>query len=64
MVHARIKRIVFGALEPRAGALQSQFQLMENSPYNHSIVWDGGVLAEQCGATLADFFRQKRTIKK
>ena len=64
MVHARIKRIVFGALEPRAGALQSQFQLMENSPYNHSIVWDGGVLADQCGAIIANFFRQKRPIKK
>ena len=64
MVHARIKRIVFGALEPRAGALQSQFQLMENSPYNHSIAWNGGVLAEQCAAMMADFFRQKRSIKK
>ena len=64
MVHARIKRIVFGALEPRAGALQSQFQLMENSPYNHSIIWDGGVLADQCGAVMANFFRQKRTVKK
>lgn len=64
MVHARIKRVVFGALEPRAGALQSQFRLMENSPYNHSIVWSGGVLGEQCGAMMADFFRQKRSIKK
>jgi len=64
MVHARIKRVIFGALEPRAGALQSQFQLMENSPYNHSIVWDSGVLAEQCAAMMADFFRQKRIIKK
>ena len=64
MVHARIKRVIFGALEPRAGALQSQFQLMENSPYNHSIAWNGGVLAEQCAAMMADFFRQKRSIKK
>ncbi len=64
MVHARIKRVIFGALEPRAGALQSQFQLMENSSYNHSIAWNGGVLAEQCAAMMADFFRQKRSIKK
>lgn len=63
MVHARIKRVVFGALEPRAGALQSQLQLMEHGPYNHSIVWDGEVLAEQCGAMMADFFRQKRGLK-
>ena len=64
MVHARIKRVIFGALEPRAGALQSQFQLMKNSSYNHSIAWNGGVLAEQCAAMMADFFRQKRSIKK
>ena len=63
MVHARIKRVIFGALEPRAGALKSQLQLMEHGPYNHSIVWDGGVLAEQCGAMMADFFRQKRDLK-
>ena len=63
MVHARIKRVIFGALEPRAGALKSQLQLMEDGPYNHSIVWDGGVLAEQCGAMMADFFRQKRDLK-
>ena len=63
MVHARIRRVIFGALEPRAGALKSQLQLMEHGPYNHSIVWDGGVLAEQCGAMMADFFRQKRDLK-
>ena len=62
MVHARIKRIVFGALEPRAGALKSQLQLMEKGPYNHSIVWDGGVLEAQCSTMISEFFRQKRSL--
>lgn len=60
MVHARINRIVFGAAEPRAGALQSQLRLMDQDHYNHSIEWQGGVLAEQCGAIISDFFRRKR----
>ena len=60
MVHARIKRIFFGTPEPRAGALQSQLQLLEKSPYNHSINWHGGLLADQCSALISDFFRNKR----
>jgi len=60
MVHARIKRIIFGAIEPRAGALQSQLQLMDGGHYNHSIDWQGGVLADQCGAIMLNFFRGKR----
>lgn len=60
MVHARIKRIIFGAAEARAGALQSQLQLMDGDYYNHVIEWHGGVLADQCGAVMRDFFREKR----
>jgi tRNA(adenine34) deaminase len=63
MVHARIKRVVFGALEPRAGALQSQLQLMDHGPYNHSIVWEGGLLEAQCSKMISTFFRQKRDLK-
>ena len=60
MVHARIRQIFFGALEPRAGALTSQLQLMEDDLFNHSILWEGGILADQCATLLRDFFRQKR----
>ena len=63
MVHARIKRVVFGALEPRAGALQSQLQLMDHGPFNHSIAWEGGVLEAQCSKMISTFFRQKRDLK-
>ena len=61
MVHARIRQIFFGALEPRAGALTSQLQLMEDGHFNHSILWEGGILADQCATVLRDFFRQKRS---
>jgi tRNA(adenine34) deaminase len=64
MVHARIKRIFFGALEPRAGALQSQLQLLNNGPYNHSIECQGGLLAEECSALMSNFFRDKRQETK
>ena len=57
MIHGRIGRIVFGAAEPRAGALESQLKLMDSSHFNHSIEWQGGVLAQECGAIISDFFR-------
>lgn len=63
MIHGRIRRIVFGALEPRAGALQSQLQLMDQSHYNHSFEWVGGVLEQQCGDLISEFFRRKRERK-
>ena len=64
MVHARIDKIVFGAKEPRAGALESQLRLMDESHYNHSIEWQGGVLAEECGAIISRFFSAKRAKEK
>ena len=63
MIHGRIGRIVFGAAEPRAGALESQLKLMDRSHFNHSIEWQGGVLAQECGAIISDFFRAKRVKK-
>jgi len=63
MIHGRIGRIVFGAAEPRAGALESQLKLMDSSHFNHSIEWQGGVLAQECGAIISDFFRAKRVKK-
>lgn len=60
MIHGRIGRVIFGAPEPRAGALQSQLQLMDANHYNHSMEWQGGVLAEECGEIISSFFRRKR----
>lgn len=60
LLHARIKRLVFGAAEPRAGAVQSHLKLLEKSHFNHTIEWRGGVLAADCGALMQRFFREKR----
>ncbi len=60
MVHARIKRVVFGATDPKAGAVTSVFQLGIAQQFNHHIIYEGGLLAEQCGQMLSDFFRARR----
>ncbi|MBK6959803.1 MAG: tRNA adenosine(34) deaminase TadA [Gammaproteobacteria bacterium] len=60
LIHARVARLVFGAREPRAGAVASQFELLEAGCFNHRIAWSEGVLAAECGALLVDFFRSRR----
>ena len=60
LVHSRIKRLVFGATEPRAGAIVSAIQLLDGPQFNHRIEVEGGVLAEQCGEIMQNFFREKR----
>lgn len=60
MIHARVERLVYGAAEPRAGAVESQLQLLDQDFYNHKMQYSSGVLADQCGAKLTDFFRAKR----
>lgn len=60
LVHARIETVVFGAREPRAGAVVSQHQLLDGSVYNHRPKYVEGVLAEECAVRLQDFFRARR----
>jgi tRNA(adenine34) deaminase len=60
MVHARVKRLVFGAPEPRAGAVISTLRLLEGPQLNHRVDVTGGVLAEQCAEVMQTFFRQRR----
>lgn len=60
MVHARVTRLVFGAWDPRQGAAGSAFDLAHSKALNHSLDSFGGVLAEECGALLKDFFRRRR----
>lgn len=56
MIHSRVQRVVFGAREPRAGAVVSQLQLAGQSFYNHQIEVTEGVLADECGALVSTFF--------
>lgn len=60
MVHARVKRLVYGALDFKAGVIQSKTALLDQSFLNHRVEHVGGVLAEQCGSLLSEFFRKRR----
>ena len=60
MIHARIKRVVFGATDPKTGAAGSVFDLLQDPRHNHRITVQGGVLAEIASKKLSDYFRAKR----
>lgn len=60
MLHARITRMVFGALEPKAGAIQSHLGLLDQDHFNHRIEYRGGVFAEECAAMMWAFFQSRR----
>ncbi len=60
MIQARVERIVFGATDPKGGALQSVYRIGCDDRLNHSFVVTGGVRAEECAALLKGFFRQRR----
>ncbi|MBA3593666.1 MAG: tRNA adenosine(34) deaminase TadA [Polaromonas sp.] len=64
MLHARLKRVVFGAADPKTGAAGSVLNLFEHAQLNHQTQVQGGVLAEECGAALQDFFRQRRSTQR
>lgn len=60
LVQARITRLVFGAYDPKRGAVISAFNLAESGMVNHRIECVGGILAETCGELLKDFFQARR----
>ncbi|MCP6695296.1 tRNA adenosine(34) deaminase TadA [Pseudomonas donghuensis] len=60
IVHSRISRVVYGALEPKAGVVQSQGQFFTQGFLNHRVMFEGGVLAQECGTILSEFFKARR----
>jgi tRNA(adenine34) deaminase len=60
MVHARIKRLVFGAQDAKAGGVVSKVQALDLAHLNHRVEYAGGLLAEQCGGLLSRFFQERR----
>jgi tRNA(adenine34) deaminase len=58
--HARIARVVYGARDPKTGAAGSVLDLFAAERLNHHAEVEGGVLAEECGALLSDFFATRR----
>jgi tRNA(adenine34) deaminase len=64
LIHSRVERVVYGALEPKAGAVESNLQLLGSQHFNHRLSVQGGVLAEECSAVISDFFKKRRAQKK
>lgn len=60
MFHARVARVVFGAADPKTGACGSVLNLFAETRLNHHAQVEGGVLAQECGALLRDFFAARR----
>lgn len=61
MMHARLAKVVFGASDPKTGACGSVLNLFEQEQLNHHTEIVGGVMAEECGAMLKNFFAARRT---
>ena len=60
MIHARIKRLVFGAPDPKTGAAGSVLNLLQDERLNHRVICEGNVLGEACGELLRRFFKERR----
>ena len=60
LIHARVGRLVYGAVEPKTGAVESRFRLLAPGLHNHAPEVTGGVLVEECGELLRGFFRERR----
>ncbi len=60
MIHARVSKVVYGAAEPRTGALGGAFNLLDANQHNHIFDVESGVLAEESKILLQDFFQSRR----
>ena len=60
-IHARVARVVYGALDPKAGAIESRHRLLDDGRSNHRIETLGGVLEADCAALLKEFFEARRS---
>lgn len=60
IIHARVKRVVYGATDPKTGAAGSVFDILGSDRHNHRVEITGGILADQCGALVSEFFQAKR----
>ena len=60
MIHARLGRLVYGAADPKTGAAGSVLAVLNHPKLNHQMEVTAGVLAEECGGLLREFFRERR----
>lgn len=60
MLHARVERVVFGAADPKTGAAGSVLNVFSQKQINHQTQVEGGIMSEECGQILRDFFKDRR----
>ncbi|QRX82730.1 tRNA adenosine(34) deaminase TadA [Glaciimonas sp. PAMC28666] len=64
MMHARLARVIYGASDPKTGASGSVINVFEQEKLNHHTALSGGVLADECGTLLKQFFSERRLAQK
>ncbi len=64
IVQARLPLLVYGASDPKAGAVESLFSMLDDRRLNHQVKYMGGVLAMECGTLLSRFFEKQRRLGK
>ena len=64
ITHARVRRLIYGAEDAKAGAVHSMFQVLNHPKLNHQVEVNSGVLAARCMDLLQTFFREKRSAAK
>ncbi|EMI42659.1 CMP/dCMP deaminase zinc-binding protein [Rhodopirellula sp. SWK7] len=64
ILQARVPRVVFGAVDPKAGAVVSMYQVLKDTRLNHQCDVTTGVMADRCGRMLTEFFASKRAMGK
>ena len=63
IINSRIKKVYFGAYDPKGGACGSVVNLLQNKAFNHNPEVIGGIMEDECGSILTNFFKQKRKTK-
>ena len=64
IIHARVRRVVYAATDPKAGAAGSVYNILNSDLLNHKVELTTGLLADECSTLLTDFFREKRLLQK
>lgn len=60
IINSRIKNLYFGAYDKKAGCCGTLYNLPEDKRFNHRVVVEGGIMAEECGSLLTEYFRKRR----
>ncbi len=64
LILSRIDKVYFGATDPKSGSIISVTHILDIEKYNHKVLYDGGILEEECSKLLKDFFKRIRQTKK